>query len=197
MTGWTNAGAGIYTYNVGTMAAGSTGSLSYSVTLATGTFLGSIVTTYGNISSTTTDANQDNNYPFAEVKIFSSTNNCNCGGSNSLKGTVAVDAQRNKVLDATDVSVAGQQLTLYKDGVLFGYATTSASGSYEFINLPNGNYNVTLTPTTGSLTNFWALPGTYYIGTTDNLLYISGVVLTGGQQSVANNFLLTYTNALQ
>ena len=180
------------------MAVGATGTLSYTVILATGTFLGSIVTTYGQISSTPLDAYQDNNYPFAEVTIFAATNNCNCGGTNSLRGAVAVDLERNKQLNITDITLSGQQLTLYKDGTLFGYATTSQTGSYAFTNLPDGNYRVMLTPTTGTLTNFWAMPGTYFTGTTDNLLTISGVVLTGGQHSVANDFLLaTPANTVQ
>jgi SdrD B-like domain len=87
-------------------------------------------------------------------------------------------------------------LTLYKDGVLFWYDTTTSTGSYAFTNLPNGNYNVVLTPSTGSFTNFWALPGSRG-GSSDNLLVVSWVVLTGGQQSIANDFLLvTPLNAI-
>lgn len=181
LTGWVNIGGNLYQYNLGTLAPGATGSLQYSVTLTGGGLSGANYITTAIIAGSATDALPSNNVSVNQFQIFSYVNTCGCSGPNALKGKVAIDHERNKIMNTTDTALAGQTVQLFKDGLSTAYSmtTTDASGNYLFDNLPNGSYKVVLTASTGSYTNERAIPGTYFSGTTDNLLVISGVNLSG------------------
>jgi SdrD B-like domain len=67
---------------------------------------------------------------------------------NAINGVVYFDAARDSNYTAGDIPQAGQTVTLYKDGVVYGTLVTSSTGSYAFTSLPDGNYSVSYTNTT-------------------------------------------------
>lgn len=85
-----------------------------------------------------------------------------------------------------DSSIAGQTVTLYVNGVPYVSTTTSSTGSYFFGNLPNGSYTIGYTNATTYS------PAVANLGTMGGIIsgpqVISAVVLSGGQQSLWNNF---------
>jgi SdrD B-like domain len=86
---------------------------------------------------------------------------------------------------------AGQTVSLYKDGVLYGTTYTSSTGSYSFTNLPNGIYSVSFTNGTSytpAVANVGSLGGQ-----ANGLQTIMGIVLSGAVSSVSNNFGLMTT----
>ncbi len=181
MTGWTNIGGNLYQYNLGTLAPGASGTVAYGVTLTGGGLLGANYVTTVVIAGSAPDGLPSNNLGVNQFQIFSYTNTCNCAGPNALKGKVAIDHERNKIMNTTDTALSGQTIHLFKDGtsLVYSIATTNAAGDYFFNDLPNGSYKIVIIASTGAYTNSRAIPGTYFSGTTDNLLTISGVNLSG------------------
>ncbi len=132
---------------------------------------------------TSPGANSDKNN-FAEIET-----------SRFLSGRVWIDANNDGVIDATEVGIPGVSIVLHgvdaAGRAINQTTTTDATGAYQFNALPPGTYAVTepIQPasTVNGITRAGSTGGTATpVATLPSA--ISGIALTSGTGSAANNF---------
>ena len=147
-SGWSDAGGGSYTFNVGSLQAGDSTSVDFAVELQS--------TSQSELANTVSVADDGAAGPELDSSNNTASDTTPINESTaSLSGTVFSDENNNGILDSGEAPISGVAIALAGTTSLGNSisqnATTDGAGEYSFADLPAGTYTVTETQPAGFL----------------------------------------------